>query len=110
MLEVLTTDDGDLVICPHGEMDPDGSGELRHVLVHVMRRIRPPRLILDLGDVPMLDSINVGTVAAACEMGDDNAVTVFVENPSALLAGQLTAAGVPRQRVRSVAHPRPTVD
>jgi anti-anti-sigma factor len=103
MLEMLTTDDGNLVICPHGEMDPDGSGELRHALVHSMRRVRPSRLILDLSDVPVLDSINVGAVAAACELGDDHAVTVFVQNPSATLAEQLTAAGVPRQRVRNVA-------
>jgi len=103
MLEVLTTDEGDLVICPHGEVDPDGSGELRHALVHTMRRVRPPRLILDLADVPGLDSFDLGAVAAACEIGDDHAVTVFVQNPSADLAEQLTAAGVPRQRVRSVA-------
>ena len=105
MLEVLTTDDGDLVICPHGEIGPDGSGELRHVLVHSVRRVRPSRLILDLGDVPELDPINLGAVAAACELGDDHAVTMFVRNPSALLAAQLTAAGVPRQRVRSVGGP-----
>jgi len=102
MLEVLTTDEGDLVICPHGEVDPDGSGELRHALVHTMRRMRPPRLILDLADVPGLDPINLGAVRAACEIGDDHAVTVFVQNPSAVLAEQLAAAGVPRQRVRGV--------
>jgi anti-anti-sigma regulatory factor len=102
MLEVLTTDEGDLVICPHGEVDPEGSGELRHALVHTMRRVRPPRLILDLADVPSLDPIHLGAVRAACEIGDDHAVTVFVQNPSALLAEQLAAAGVPRQRVRSV--------
>jgi anti-anti-sigma factor len=103
MLEVLTTDDGNVMVCPHGEMDPDGSGELRHILVHALRRIRPARLILDLGDVPVLDPIDLGTVVAACELGDDHAVTMFVQNPSALLAEQLTAAGIPRQRVRSVA-------
>jgi anti-anti-sigma regulatory factor len=102
VLEVRTTDDGNVVVCPHGAMDPDGSGELRHILVHTMRRVRPPRLILDLGDVPALDPINLGAVVAACELGDDHAVAVFVQNPSPTLAAQLTAWGVPRQRVRSV--------
>ena len=102
VLEVWTTEDGNVVVCPHGVFDPDGSGEVRHVLVHTMRRVRPPLLILDLSDVPVLDSIDVGTVAAACELGDDHEVAVFVHNPSARLAEQLTAAGVPRQRVRSV--------
>lgn len=101
-LEVWTTEDGNVIVCPHGLMDPDGSGELRHVLVHTVRRVRPALLILDLGDVPVLDPINLGAVVAACELGDDHAVAVFVQNPSARQAEQLTAAGVPRQRVRSV--------
>jgi anti-anti-sigma factor len=103
MLEVRTTEDGTVVVCLHGVMDPEGSGELRHVLVHTVRRVRPRLLILDLTDVPALDSINLGAVVAACEMGDDHEVAVFVHNPSARLAEQLTAAGVPRQRVRTVA-------
>ena len=103
MLEVLTTDDGNVMVCAHGAIDLAGSGELRHVLVHTMRRVRPAQLILDLGDVPALDPINLGAVVAACELGDDHAVTVYVQNPSATLAAQLTAAGVPRQRVRGVA-------
>jgi hypothetical protein len=60
-------------------------------------------LILDLGDVPVLDPINLGAVVAACELGHDYAVAFVVQNPSAGPAEQLTAAGIPRQRVRGVA-------
>jgi hypothetical protein len=53
--------------------------------------------------VPELDPINVGSVAAACDLGDDHQVAVFVHNPVPLLAARLSAAGVPRQRMRHFA-------
>src|SRR4051812_16223313 len=95
VLEVRTGTDGSVVITPHGSVGFDKAVELRQVLVHIVRRVRPSRLILDLADVPDLDPINVGSVAAACELGDDHHVAVFVHNPTRALARQLTAAGVP---------------
>jgi len=76
--------------------------ELRHTLVHAVRRLRPLRLILDLRHVEDLDSINVGTLAAACQLGDDHQVAVFVDNSSRTIAGRLTAAGVADHRLRHV--------
>ena len=99
-LEVRTSADGSVVIRPHGVVGLDRAVELRQVLVHQVCRVRPLRLIVDLSDVPELDPINVGSVAAACGLGDDHQVVVFVDNPSAVLAEQLTAAGVPHQRLR----------
>ena len=101
VLEVRTSADGSVVIAPHGVVGLDKAVELRQVLVHTVRRVRPLRLILDLSDVPELDPINVGSVAAACDLGDDHQVAVFVHNPLPGLAEQLTAAGVPHQRVRT---------
>jgi len=101
VLEVRTIADGSVVIAPHGVVGLDRAVELRQVLVHTVRRVRPLRLILDLTDVPELDPINVGSVAAACDLGDDHQVAVFVHNPPPRLAEQLTAAGVPHQRLRN---------
>ena len=101
VLEVRTSADGSVVITPHGVVGLDKAVELRQVLVHTVRRVRPLRLIVDLTDVPELDPINVGSVAAACDLGDDHQVAVFVHNPPPLLAEQLTAAGVPHQRLRN---------
>ncbi|GAA2617037.1 hypothetical protein [Paractinoplanes durhamensis] len=103
VLEVRTSADGSVVIAPHGIVGPDKAVELRQVLVHTVRRVRPLRLIVDLADVPELDPINVGSVAAACSLGDDHHVAVFVDNSIPLLARQLAAAGVPRQRLRNSA-------
>ena len=48
VLEVRTTADGSVVIAPHGAVGLDKAVELRQVLVHTVRRVRPLRLILDL--------------------------------------------------------------
>lgn len=101
VLEVRTCADGSVVIAPHGVIGLDKAVELRQVLVHTVRRVRPLRLIVDLADVRELDPINVGSVAAACDLGDDHQVAVFVHNPLPVLADQLTAAGVPHQRLRT---------
>ena len=102
-LEVRTSADGSVVIAPHGSVGLDKAVELRQVLVHTVRRIRPLRLILDLSDVPELDPINLGSVAAVCDLGDDLQVAVLVHNPTNALARQLRAAGVPHQRLRQAA-------
>jgi anti-anti-sigma regulatory factor len=103
VLEVRTSADGSVVIAPHGAMGLDKAVELRQVLVHTVRRLRPLRLIVDLADVTELDPINVGSVAAACDLGDDHQVAVFVHNSLPVLAEQLAAAGVPQQRLRNSA-------
>jgi len=100
---VRTATDGSIVVRPHVTVGADRAVELQQMLVHTLRKVRPLRLILDLGDVFELDPINVGTLAAACELGDDQHVVVFLDNSPAHLAAQLTAAGVPHQRLRRVA-------
>ncbi|PRY29889.1 STAS domain-containing protein [Pseudosporangium ferrugineum] len=104
---VETGPDGSLIIQPHGILGADDAVELRRALVDAVRHVRPLRLILDLHDVQGLDPINVGTLAAACHLGDDHKVAVFLDNSSAAVAGQLTAAGVPHHRLRGVSSPHP---
>jgi anti-anti-sigma regulatory factor len=104
-LDVRTSADGSVVVRPHGMVGLDAAVELRQVLVHTVRKVRPLRLVLDLADVSGIDPINLGTLAAACGLGDDHHVIVFLDNSSETIAAQLTAAGVPRQRMRH----RPTV-
>ena len=66
--------------------------------MHAVRHVRPLRLVLDLGDVDRLDPINVGTLAAACDLGDDHQVAVFLDNSSTDIADELAAAGVASHR------------
>jgi anti-anti-sigma regulatory factor len=99
-LDVRTSADGSVVVRPHGMVGLDAAVELRQVLVHTVRKVRPLRLVLDLADVSGIDPINLGTLAAACGLGDDHQVIVFLDNSSETIAAQLNPAGVPRQRMR----------
>ena len=101
-VDVVTSADGSLIIRPHGALGADDAVELRHTLVYAVRRLRPLRLILDLRNVHDVDSINVGTLAAACHLGDDHQVAVFVDNSSLTIADQLSAAGIAGHRLRHV--------
>ena len=100
-VDVRTGVDGSLVVQPHGAMDLECAVRFQQVLVHAVRRLRPLRLILDLGDVSDMDPINLGALAALCDLADDHHVVVFMDNSSAVIAGQLAAAGVPQQRLRA---------
>ncbi|MFC7531970.1 STAS domain-containing protein [Actinoplanes sp. GCM10030250] len=94
--------DGTLVIHPQGSLGADDAVDLRRTLVQAIRHTRPLRLILDLGDVGELDPINLGTLVAACHLGDDHQVAVFLDRPRTEIADRLTAAGVPAHRLRHV--------
>ncbi|GAA4600461.1 hypothetical protein BJY16_003538 [Actinoplanes octamycinicus] len=102
VLEISTADDGTVIICPHGAGDSVCGAELRLALVHLLRRVRPLMLIVDLCGLAEPDPFYVGSVAAACDLGDDHQVAVFVRSPSGAMTDRLTAAGVPRQRVNPV--------
>src|SRR4051812_24689071 len=105
--DVDTRPDGSVVISAHGTLGPEQAVHLRQTLVYAVRHTRPLRLILDLGDVAGIDPINLGTFAAACGLGDDHRVAVFLDNPTAPVADLLAAAGVPAQRLRHTAVPTP---
>ena len=99
-IEVRTEADGSIVVRPSGALDSECAVEFRQVLVHVVRKLRPLRLILDLRGVTTIDPINLGTLAALCGLADDHRVLVFLDGPSAELAAELRAAGVPALRFR----------
>ncbi|GAB2584833.1 hypothetical protein Aab01nite_53670 [Paractinoplanes abujensis] len=101
-VDVDTSADGTLVIHPRGHFDAGDAVHLRRTIVHAIRRERPLRMVLDLRDVDGLDPINLGTLAAACQLGDDHHVAVFLDNPSESTATQLMAAGVPPHRLRHI--------
>jgi anti-anti-sigma factor len=101
-VDIETSPDGTLVIQPHGVLDADDAVELRRILVHAVRRVRPLRLVVDLRDLQDLDAINLGTLVAACHLGDDHQVAVFLDHCSPVIAERLSAAGVPGHRLRNI--------
>jgi anti-anti-sigma factor len=103
LVDMQTTADGCVVVQPHGVVGAECAVELQQLLVHAVRRLRPPRLILNLADVRHLDSINVGTVVAICELAADHQVAIFVDDSAPTIASQLRDAGVHPRHLR----PRP---
>ncbi|KUL23692.1 STAS domain-containing protein [Actinoplanes awajinensis] len=101
-VDVNTSADGTLVIHPRGILDAGDAVALRRTLVQAIRQTRPLRLVLDLAEVRELDPINLGTLVAACQIGDDHQVAVFLDHSSMALADTLTAAGVPRHPLRHI--------
>jgi anti-anti-sigma factor len=101
-VDVNTTHDGTVVIQLHGSLDEADAVGLRHTLVDTIRGTRPLRLVMDLAEVEELDPISLGTLAAACGLGDDHQVAVFVDHSPATIAASLTAAGIPQHRLRHV--------
>lgn len=94
LVDVHRAADGSVLVRPHGVVGADCAVELRQALVHAVRRLRPHRLILDLNDVRELDSVNVGTVAAICDLAADHQVVLLVEGCTTVIASRLTDAGV----------------
>lgn len=99
-VDVQTDVDGSLIVRPHGDLDSDCAVQFRQVLVHSVRKVRPLRLILDLVGVHRIDPINLGTLAALCDLADDQQVVVFLDDAPRPIADRLRAAGVPPQRFR----------
>jgi anti-anti-sigma factor len=99
-VDVRTDADGSLVVRPQGALDADCAVPFRQTLVHAVRKLRPLRLIVDLAEVTAIDPINLGTLAALCDLADDHGVLVFLDNASFGLTAELRAAGVPQQRFR----------
>ncbi|MET0416894.1 MAG: STAS domain-containing protein [Actinoplanes sp.] len=100
VVEVRTEPDGSVVVRPDGALDTDCAVEFRQILVHTVRKVRPLRLVLDLSGVTAVDPINLGTLAALCDLADDHHVVVFLDGSSAEITAELRAAGVPPPRFR----------
>jgi anti-anti-sigma factor len=97
-VDVATDADGSLVVRPSGVMDSECAVQFRQVLVHAVGKLRPLRLIVDLAGVSAIDAINLGTLAALCDLADDHHVVVFLRDAPDDMAADLRAAGVPPQR------------
>ncbi len=97
-VDVRKDADGSLIVQPRGVLGTECAVQFRQVLVHAVRKLRPLRLIVDLRDVTAIDPINLGTLAALCDLADDHRVAVFLHNAPAAIGNDLRAAGVPPQR------------
>ena len=102
-VDVHTRTDGTVVVQLHGVIDIDSTVQLHQTLVHLVRRIRPLRLVIELGSVSALDPLHCGAIAALTDLADDHHVAIFIENPPPAAEAGLLAAGIDRHRIRQPA-------
>jgi anti-anti-sigma factor len=88
-----------------GAIDEPSTSELQHVLVDLLLRRRPDRVVIDLRRTTFLDPTAVGVLLAAVDTADDVRVGLSLCNPSPHLANQLLGAGLPSQRVTAAGTP-----
>ena len=99
LVSVQETTDGAVLVRVHRELDAEAAAQLRRALVHVIRRVRPHRMVVDLDAVDDLDSVNAGTLAAGYQLGADHDVLVTVHYRVPRVGRQLRAAGVPYEQL-----------
>jgi len=98
-VSVQETTDGAVLVRVHRELDAEAAAQLRLALVHVIRRVRPRRLVVDLNAVDDLDSVNAGTLAAGYELGADHDVAVTVQYREPRVGWKLRTAGMPHEQL-----------
>jgi anti-anti-sigma factor len=98
-VETRTEADGTLVIHPRGVLDADRAVPFRQLLVRAVRKIRPRRLVVNLGDVHIRDAIHFGTLIALCDLADDHRIAVVLADPTVEVRSVLLAAGVSPERI-----------
>lgn len=90
-----TRRDGSVVVELRGDIGLAATAELRHALVSALLRRRPVRVVVDMRRVRQVAAEGIGTVVAGREVAADRDVVMVIHRPTAMVAGQLRAAGLP---------------
>ena len=69
--------DGHPVIVPHGDVDLGNSKDLQHHLREALNR-KPNRLVVDLHEVPYMDSSGVATLVEAMQVSRRNGTSLVL--------------------------------
>ena len=81
-----------LVVSVRGEVDLHNSPELRTVLLDLMSRTSPKRLVLNLGQVPYMDSSAIAVLVEALQKLRKTGGRVFLINLQPRVKGLLEIA------------------
>jgi anti-anti-sigma factor len=87
-------DDDTAVIEVHGPLEADTVGALRAVLLDAIDTWRPKTLLVDLRNVPFMDSIGVGTLVAGSNAARDVGGVLKLRSPSPFVHRLLHITGL----------------
>ena len=75
--------DGELRVVLNGEINHHRAVSVRQEIDEKIQELRPQNLVLDLADVPFMDSSGLGLVMGRYQLMKDLGGTLTVANPSA---------------------------
>jgi anti-sigma B factor antagonist len=104
------TDDGSVIVGVRGELDMASADNLRAVLQSAASTYRPPKLIVDLQYVTLVDSAGIGALVAGYHAIRAVGGTFVVTNPNALVHHQLRITGLVEVLGAGPPTPRPYSD
>ncbi len=87
-------DDFTAVIEVRGSLEADTVGALRAVLLDTITAWRPRALVVDLRNVPFMDSIGIGTLVAGSNAARDVGGTLQLRSPSPFVHRLLHITGL----------------
>lgn len=89
-----TTRDGVILISPGGEVDMSNAFLIREAVDAALLHGRPSKIIIDLNDVTMLDSIGIGVLVACYHAAMAYQVPLAAVRPSATVYRLLWISGL----------------
>jgi anti-sigma B factor antagonist len=86
--------DGTAAVEVRGELDLSICDQLKRVLVDTAIRLRPPRIVVDLGLVTFIDSTGIGALAAGHNAARRIGIDFVVRHPTDFVSRQLRSMGL----------------
>jgi anti-anti-sigma factor len=86
--------DSSVTVEVRGPLEAETVGALRSVVLDAIRAWRPPRLVIDLRNVPFMDSIGVGTLVAGSNAAREVGGTLELRSPSPFVHRLLHITGL----------------
>ena len=86
--------DGVVVVEVRGPLEAETVGALRSVVLDGIRAWRPPKLVIDLRNVPFMDSIGVGTLVAGSNAAREVGGVLELRSPSPFVHRLLHITGL----------------
>lgn len=77
---ITTADDESIIVAAEGEVDVSCASELRDAIDEALSA-QPAGVIVDLAQVPYIDSTGIGVLVGAAHRAIDTAVPLRVANP-----------------------------
>jgi anti-sigma B factor antagonist len=76
----VENDDGEVIVCPSGELDSGTAAELRDCLIRLYQDGHR-HVVIDLGDLDFIDSTGIGVMIAAAKRLQADGGDLIVRSP-----------------------------